>query len=73
MGNLRQLRASTFILRGPQFEELFGPDGDYEGFVAESGWNVLQVTGLEPGTYTPSLEMTAGRSGVLVIAPAGGL
>ena len=60
-------------LEGPQFEELFGTDGDYEGFVAESGWNVLQVTGLEPGTYTPSLEMTAGRSGVLVIAPAGGL
>ena len=33
-------------LEGPQFEELFGSDGDYEGFVAESGWNVLQVTGL---------------------------
>ena len=60
-------------LEGPQFEELFGPEGDYEGFVAESGWNVLQVTGLEPGTYTPSLEMTAGRRGVLVVAPAGGL
>ena len=58
-------------LEGPQFEDLGALDGAYEGFVPESGWNVLQVSGLEPGTYTPALEMSSGREGVLVIMPGG--
>jgi len=60
-------------LEGPQFEDLGALDGNYEGFVAESGWNVLQLSGLEPGTYNPVLEMSAGREGLLVIVPSGGL
>ena len=60
-------------LEGPEFEDLGALDGAYEGFVAESGWNLLQLSGLEAGTYTPALEMSAGRQGVLVIVPAGEL
>lgn len=55
---------------GPQFEELGPSDGAYEGFVAESGWNVLQISGLEPGTYRPELVLSDGRRGVLAIIPS---
>lgn len=60
-------------LEGPQYEELASQDGAYEGFVAESGWNILKLTDLEPGTYTPELSIASGREGVLVVIPPGGL
>ena len=59
-GHLPLPRVSTFYLGGLSLRA-FRSNGDYE-VCCESGWNVLQVTGLEPGTYTPSLEMTAGHA-----------